>query len=71
MRKVPIPKPVRVPKAPDTLNRKHVTSCAEAARHSSAPTSPDEEFSVSGSCMSKHLQYPDTEAIPEDLNADG
>ena len=32
---------------------------------------PDEEFSVSGSCMSKHLQYPDTEAIPEDLNADG
>ena len=29
------------------------------------------EFSVSGSCMSKHLQYPDTEAIPEDLNADG
>ena len=37
----------------------------------SAPASPDEEFSVSGSCMSKHLQYPDTEAIPEDLNADG
>ena len=46
-------------------------SCAEAARHSLAPASPDEEFSVSGSCMSKHLQYPDTEAIPEDLNADG
>ncbi len=30
-----------------------------------------EFVSVSGSCMSKHLQYPDAEAIPEDLNADG
>ena len=37
----------------------------------SEPASPDEEFSVNGSCMSKHLQYPDTETIPEDLNADG
>ena len=51
--------------------RNILKSCAEAAPHASAPASSDEEFSVSGSCLSKHLQYPDTETIPEDLNADG
>jgi hypothetical protein len=54
-----------------TTLRNILTSCVEAAPHAAARASPDEEFSVSASCMSKHLQYPDAEAIPEDLNADG